>query len=178
MKGETKMFFKKNKKDKVKNWLDSMNIKHYTINSNLTVDVNGDIKLSDKNLINIPIKFGKVTGNFYCDGNELTSLKNVPIEVGKNFDCSYNKLTSLKGSPKEIGGTFKCVFNKLTTLKGSPDKVGKHFDCSYNLLENLKGVPKEIGGNFKCIVNVLSKNDVLNSKISEKVSGKIICDNA
>jgi hypothetical protein len=40
-------------------------IKNYTINDDLSIDVDGDVDLSNKSLIKIPIKFRKVSGNFH-----------------------------------------------------------------------------------------------------------------
>jgi hypothetical protein len=56
------------------------------------------------------IRFNKVSGNFYCDNNQLISLEGCPKEVGRDFNCSENKLTSLKGSPKKINGFFIRLF--------------------------------------------------------------------
>ena len=86
---------KYNKKEDIKNWLEDMNIRYYVINDDLTVDVNGNVNISYKYLINIPIpiQFGIVTGYFYCDYNELITLEGCPIEVKKRFTCSKNRLT-------------------------------------------------------------------------------------
>jgi hypothetical protein len=40
-------------KGEIKNWLDCYGIKNYTINDDLTVDVNGSVDLYDKNLSSI-----------------------------------------------------------------------------------------------------------------------------
>jgi len=79
-------------KIEIKEWLDKMNIENYVINDDLTVDVNGNVNLNNKNLSNIPVLFGRVKGNFRCAGNKLTSLEFVPKEC-KNFDCIDNILT-------------------------------------------------------------------------------------
>ena len=94
----------------IENILSLLKVKKYTINSDLTVDVNGTVNMDDRDLTSIPIKFGIVTGNFICTNNRLTTLKNTPREVGGYFDCSFNKLTTLKGSPKKVG-TFACRSN-------------------------------------------------------------------
>lgn len=73
-----------------------------------------------------------IKGNFYCDHNQLTSLKGCPKEVGGNFDCSHNKLTSLKGCPMEVGGGLDCSRNHLTSLEDCPKKVEGNFLCSDN----------------------------------------------
>ena len=63
------------------------------------------------------VKFGVVTGNFYCCHNTIKSLKGAPQEVGGNFNCSHNKLTSLEGAPQRVGGDFDCLRNKITSIK-------------------------------------------------------------
>ena len=133
------------------------NIKNYTINPDGTVDVNGDVELYGKGLTKLPLKFGKVTGNFYCNNNQLITLEGSPREVGGYFNCSYNynQLTTLEGSPKEVGGGFYCNNNQLITLEGGPRSVGGDFGCSSNQLTTLEGSPKEVGGNFYCIDNQL-----------------------
>jgi hypothetical protein len=70
-------------------------IENYNINVDGTVDVDGDVNLNNKKLKELPIKFGKVTGDFDCFDNNLTTLKGGPKEVGGGFFCSYNKLTTL-----------------------------------------------------------------------------------
>jgi len=54
----------------------------------------------------IPFKFGKVSGDFYCSDNQLTTLKGVPQNVGGDFYCSYNQLTTVEGAPQNVGGNF------------------------------------------------------------------------
>jgi hypothetical protein len=108
------------------------NIENYTINSDGTVDVDGDVDLSRKGLTKLPLNFGKVTGYFYCYNNKLTTLEGSPISVGGYFGCYNNKLTTLEGGPREVGGDFYCNYNQLITLEGSPREVGGHFSCSYN----------------------------------------------
>jgi ribose 5-phosphate isomerase RpiB len=115
--------------------LDELKIKNYTIYKDGTVDVNGDVYLTSLGLTKIPVKFGKVTGNFNCSNNQLTSLKNAPKEVTGYFDCSCNKLTSLKNAPEKVGRSFDCSFNNLTTLEYAPKEVNGYFNCSYNKVD-------------------------------------------
>jgi len=74
----------------IREWLEQMGIENYTINDDGTVDVDGDVNISNKNLTEIPIQFGKVNGNFWCNNNELTTLKGVPRIVGGIFSCSIH----------------------------------------------------------------------------------------
>jgi hypothetical protein len=128
----------------------------YTIQSNGTVDVNGNVYMYFNKLTKIPIKFGKVTGYFYCHNNQLTSLEGAPQSVGGSFDCSENQLTSLKGSPKSVGGNFNCMGNKLKSLLDGPELVENNFICNENQLTSLDGAPQSVGGSFSCWDNQLT----------------------
>jgi hypothetical protein len=157
-----KLFEEYSSIDKIcKKW----DIENYTINPDGTVDVDGNVYLSGQGLKKLPLKFGKVTGDFYCGHNRLTTLEGSPKEVGGFFSCGYNQLTTLEGAPKEVGGDFYCNNNQLTTLEGAPKEVGCEFDASYqeegdfdcsdNQLTTLEGAPKEVGGYFLCHNNPL-----------------------
>jgi hypothetical protein len=95
-------------------------LKNYTINFDNTIDVDGDVYLPNKlgDMEKLPVKFGKVSGNFWCSGNNLTTLEGCPNYVGGSFYCEYNNLTTLEGCPRYVGGNFYCSDNNLTTLKG------------------------------------------------------------
>ena len=111
-------------------------IENYTINEDGSIDVDGNVDLSFRNLSKLPLKFGRVSGDFYCDRNQLTTLEGCPKEVGGNFWCYNNNLTSLEGCSSDVivGGYFDCCNNKLTTLEGCPREVGGEFYCSNNQL--------------------------------------------
>jgi hypothetical protein len=109
-------------------------ITNYTVHPDGTVDVDGDVDLYEKKLTRLPIKFGKVSGSFWCSSNELTTLEGCPSSVGGHFYCDNNQLTTLKGGPKEVGGSFFCSRNKLTTLEGCPTSVGDGFYFHKNQL--------------------------------------------
>ncbi len=135
-------------------------IKNYTINSDGSIDVNGNVDLSMKYLTSLPLKFNRVTGNFKCIGlywesnAKLTTLEGSPRIVGGDFLCSQNQLTSLEGAPEEVGGNFQCIYNELTSLQGAPKKVGGDFYCEYNRLTSLEGAPDEVNF-FNCSNNQL-----------------------
>ena len=129
----------------------------WKLNDEGVVDVDVAFRCFNKGISDFKgIVFGKVTGDFNCSYNSLTSLEGCPKEVTGHFDCSDNNLTSLKGSPKEVGGNFYCHYNNLTSLEDCPKEVGGNFYCHYNNLTSLEFGPKEINGHFYCYDNSLT----------------------
>ena len=133
-------------RDEVIQVCNTYEIKNYTINDDLSIDVDGDIGITFQNLEYLPIKFNYVSGAFVCFFNELVSLKGSPKTVGGYFDCSYNNLKTLEESPQTVNGDFNCHSNLLKTLEGSPKTVGGNFGCSYNKLTDLEHLPEVSGG--------------------------------
>jgi len=149
----------------------NLEIFDWTLNSKGYVDVNSRVHISDRRLTHFPIRFGEITGDFYCRDNDLTTLKWAPQKVGGDFMCSKNDLTTLDSSPLEVGGTFSCFDNKLTTLEGASKIVHGNFRCSFNLLTSLKGAPQEVGKTFDCAWNELTTLD----GSPRRVGGDFIC---
>jgi hypothetical protein len=106
-------------KYKIKRWLSKYNITNYTINDDLTVDVDGNVDLRYKNITKLPFQFGNVSGYFDCSHTKLSSLKNCPISVQYFFSCACNRgnLTSLQYCPIYVGGDFYCHYNSLSSIK-------------------------------------------------------------
>ena len=138
--------------------------------------IKGDINLYNRKLTKITDIFDfskyKVTGDFHCSHNQLTSLVGAPKEIGGGFSCSNNQLTTLEGVPKKIGGTFHCSVNQLTTLEGSPEEIGNSFLCTGNKLTSLVGAPRVVGETFN-----VSRNQLTSLKGSpEKVPLTFYCN--
>ncbi len=134
-------------------------IEDYTINSDGTIDVDGDVAIQRSGLKQMPFKFGRVTGHFSCSNNEFKTLDGCPNYVGGDFFCINNKLNSLKGSPSEVGGHFGCIRNEIKSLEGMPLEIGGDFSCFHNKIEELNSV-SNIEGNILCDKNVdVSKFD-------------------
>ena len=154
-------------KNTIREWLYEMNIINYTINDDLTVDVDDDVDINNKNIIEIPIKFNRINGTFYCIDNNLVSLKGCPSYVKFNFVCTDNILTSLEFCPTFVGGYFNCSNNKLKTLEYCPTHINESFICSDNKLTSLKGCPTFVDGYFHCYNNfdTLTNINDLDSKI-------------
>lgn len=143
-------------KSSIRAWLKEYHVTKYRLvpskQYGFKVNVEGDVYLHEKNLNIIPVKFNKVSGNFSCLKNNLTSLEFCPTYLGGNLMCSFNQLTSLEHCPKCVGN-FYCNNNKLTSLEFCPESVGGYFNCSNNDLSNLEFCPKEIRGDFICHSN-------------------------
>jgi hypothetical protein len=130
-------------------------IENYTINDDLSIDIDGNVNLYYRRLEYLPLKFNYVSGYFGCPENQLETLEGCPQRVGGDFSCIHNELKTLKGSPQTVGGYFDCSNNGLKTLEGCPQTVDGFFDCSNNELKTLEGSPQTVGGSFTCNNNKL-----------------------
>jgi hypothetical protein len=133
-----------------KDWLDFYKIKDYTINKDLTVDVDGNVYLNKKNLLRFYVKFNIVNGLFDCIDNDLTSLKGSP-EKCTDFYCYSNKLINLKYCPKEIKDEFISMDNPLININ---DLNSKNFIRSFGDITDIdrnyknKNIDKTIYDNY------------------------------
>ena len=134
------------------------NIENYTINSDGTIDVDGDVNFYNQRLTKLPLRFGNVSGYFECTHNFLTTLEGCPKSVGSSFACNRNNLISLEGCPQSVGGYFACHNNLLTTLEFSPKSVDGYFDCRNNKLTSLEGCSQSVGGSYFNFSNNLLKD--------------------
>lgn len=130
-------------KEEVASQLLKLGIKsNFQINDDLSVDVQGNIDIRDRNLTYIPVQFNIVKGDFNCQKNKLLTLKGSPKEVNGSFDCAHNELISLEGAPHKTT-SFTCYRNKLTNLDYCPKNLIV-MDCRYNKITSLKGIPPTI----------------------------------
>jgi hypothetical protein len=128
-------------------------LNNYTINSDNTIDVNGEVDLYGMKMEKLPVKFGKVL---------------------HEFDCSLNQLTTLEGCPNYVGDNFYCYGNNLTTLEGCPNYVGIDFSCVECELTSLKGIEKcEILGDFRCLGNYKIPPENYIYVLTAKIRGNI-----
>jgi len=99
----------------IKKWLEKYDITDYTINDDLSINVNGSVTLENKNLKELPeyIKFNNIDGWFDISNNMLTSLRGCPKFVSTSFFCTENLLKTLEGCPKKVGTSFWCGDNKI-----------------------------------------------------------------
>ena len=87
---------------------------------NYSIEGEGIFPQSEEKLTNFKgVKFGVVTGNFYCSNNSLTSLVGAPQVVGGDFRCYYNKISekTLKLVWEAIQGKKVDYWEALCILK-------------------------------------------------------------
>ena len=158
-------------KEKIIKWLDKYGVSYYTIRDDLTVDVSVDVNLAHKLLDEIPIQFGIIDGSFYCEYNNLTSLKGCPIEVRGDFYCGNNKITTFTDSPKLVEGDFNCGQNHVTSINDFECRVLGRFihTCYFGQpykIQELKGYYKESEFNHA----------IMNIKVPGKELENIVCE--
>jgi hypothetical protein len=165
-----KNLISKETRDLIFNFCIWCDIENYTINSDGSVDVDGDVCIESYERDTLPFKFNvingdfrvahsdisdismfpnKVTGGFYCNVNMITSCVGITQDVGTDFFiCGNEELHSVKGVPMRINGSFSCSDMNIKTLDGMPEYVGEDCDFSDSMLPNLDGIPKKIGGSL------------------------------
>ena len=130
--------------DQQRKFLDGNTRGTWSVNSEGLVDVRGNFWCNNQGLRDfLGIRFGKVSGYFWCFDNQLRTLEGSPREVGGNFSCDGNQLRTLKGSPRVVGENFYCGRNPLISLEGAPEVIRGNFYFTntwfkYNLRSFLK----------------------------------------
>jgi hypothetical protein len=142
-------------KDRIDALCAKWRIENYTINQDGSIDVVGGVRLYNKAITKIPLRFGKISGDFDCSANRLTTLEGCPSVVGGTFDCGNNRLTSLEGCPTKVNGSFYCYANQLISLEHCPKEV-KAFVCYENHLKSLEHCPTTVLYFFNCSDNILT----------------------
>lgn len=74
------------------------------------VNVTCNVWLNDLGLEKLPIKFGKVGGDFDCSNNNLTSLEGAPYRVGCEFYCNDNKKKFTEDYVKKVCKVYGYIF--------------------------------------------------------------------
>lgn len=93
-----------------------------------------------------------VQGGFHGDSRKLDDFKGLRFgNVSGSFFCYFNNLKTLDGSPRKVGGGFHCWGNPLISLEGAPSEVEGEFAISkffskYNITEFLKEIKRDRPG--------------------------------
>lgn len=113
----------------IKSWLDKKGITYYTINSDLTVDVDNDVILNNKHnteppLIYLPVKFGKINGSFEIVNQKIASFDNFPHYVKYDLNIYHNDIKDFTHAPDFVGEKFICGDNDFTSILGLKTQIG------------------------------------------------------
>ena len=151
----------------------------HTINSDGSIDVDGDVGLNNERLTKLPLKFRNVSGDFYCSYNDLTSLEGCPQTVGGDFYCRNNQLTSLEGLPEIIGGDINCIDNYISDFRGELFEGGFYcegnpIDEIYTLFLQENNVATHVYDS-KCI-QWINEFDVIQRTYTGLYNGKVVLD--
>ena len=93
--------------DEQREFLDSVAHGRWSVNSEGLVDIKESFWCQGQGLEDfLGIRFGKVSGGFYCFSNQLRTLEGSPRVVRENFYCGKNPLISLEGAPEVIKNVF------------------------------------------------------------------------
>jgi len=69
------------------------------------VDIDGTFACTRQNLTDFKgVEFGEVTGDFWCQENQLTSLEGVPKKIGGDLYCEGNQVS---------GPMLKSLYRKI-----------------------------------------------------------------
>lgn len=158
-------------KKSIEKWLKEHEIIDYIMLGNREINVFTSVDLSNLHLNKIPdnIKFNHITGGFYINKNNLTSLRGCPYSVSGSFLISTNKLTSLKYSPLIVQESFAASHNLLESLEGIPEIIGSSIILTSNNLKTLEHIPKVIKGHFHIQDNPIETLEFFPDKIEGDV---------
>ena len=96
---------------KIKKWLEEYQIHDYTINEDLTVDVNGNVEVMHYGLVDIPVQFGTITGTFNISCNFIYKLSKFPRIVKGDFACYRNRNKITKEEIKSKTRVYGIIYN-------------------------------------------------------------------
>ena len=102
-------------KEEIYQWCTDHLIENFTINDDLTVDVDDNVILYLCQMNELPIQFGYVTGDFILGENHLKTLEGVPSKVGGDFICGGNDIRDLDYFPKDIDARIILLNNPLVS---------------------------------------------------------------
>ena len=162
-------------KAEVEEFLEKSSIFNYSINDDLSVNVNQNVNIIWENIKLIPIEFRSIEGNVVLSGNKLQSLKGLPKEIYGVLDISNNQLRTLEGCPEIVHGDFDVSDCFLKSLEFGPKKVMGDYIAERNELVDIEGIAKEIEGDL--IIKDQKSNKKFNKSLINSlsdVSGSII----
>ena len=129
-------------KEEIKKWLNEQNLFKFSINDDLTVDMdNMDVSIYLKGN-NLPVKFRKCKSNFDLIGKSLNSLIGLPDIIEGSLNIEADKLKKIDFFPKKIGKGLFFSSNSLTSLEGMDNcEITGKIRIETPNVKSLKGYP-------------------------------------
>ena len=158
----------------------------FKINDNYTLDLDGDIKITNTQMntrviksindkvakksfsfykkeygkLELPVSFNKVGGNFNVDLLNFEDMRLFPKHIGGNLEASGTYINTLKGGPEYVGGNYNI------------ESRGHLYDSPF-LLRSLEHCATHIGGNL----DVNGQGIYSFEYFPKKLIGNFICEN-
>lgn len=137
----------KNKND-ILNWLNFYKISNYIIHPDMSVDVNDNVDISNKNLDFIPVNFNRIEGFFNCSHNNFSDLSSGPKIVIKTLACRFNKIKSLSNCHVQVGWAMDCEHNELTSLDAKGITINGNLYLTHNPLTSFESLNMDLKGSL------------------------------
>lgn len=134
------------KERSITKFLEENRVLRYTINDDLSVDVDGDVDISnnpisyyhnDKSYNTIPCKFNNISGYFDCSHNQLSSFENFPNSVGSDLRADHNSFTSLDGFKTSVGDRLDITHNLIESVTNLNGMNLDNVDLSSNPIKHI-----------------------------------------
>ena len=158
----------------------------FKINDNYTLDLDGDIKITNTQMntreiksindkvakksfsfykkeygkLELPVSFNKVGGNFNVDCLNFEDMRLFPKHISGNLEASGTYINTLKGGPEYVGGNYNI------------ESRGHLYDSPF-LLRSLEHCATHIGGNL----DVNGQGIYSFEYFPKKLIGNFICEN-
>jgi hypothetical protein len=116
--------------EEIYQWCTDNLIENFTINNDLTVDVNDNVILYQVPMKELPIQFGYVKGDFILGENGLLSLNGVPHTVDGDFICGGNEIQSLDCFPKNIKARIVLLNNDIKSYTSPLEHANNIIWCT------------------------------------------------
>jgi uncharacterized protein (UPF0128 family) len=102
-------------------WLHDHRITNYTVDNCGTVNIMGDLTMTDLRCWNLFVRFGQVSGNvLFSHGSSVVTFEGFPKVVCGNLNVASSRITSMTGLDKVV----KYVGGNIVGRKGMTHLLG------------------------------------------------------
>lgn len=132
------------RKQKIYVLCEDLGLSNYTVNDDLTVDVDDHVIIKDRKFKKLPVMFGTIGGDFIIKScNNLQTLVGSPKIVYCNYELVGNfSLKDMDYVPYLVGGSFKIKYHKNLLNIKYPNKIGGDIILSNLYIEALGDMNK------------------------------------